>query len=344
MAAALIALGSNVGDRQRILDDAIAQLAAQPGIHLAAKSRWHATRPVGGPPGQGEFLNGAVLVETTLSPEQLHAALKQIETAAGRNRAERWAPRTLDLDLLLFDKQVIDSPELTVPHPRMAFRRFVLEPAAEIAPNMRHPTVGRTVEQLYRHMGIRTPYIAAITGAIAADKAALATAASAALAGRVILDPEPIDLSLDAIRARRFSFEGLIELLERRARPIRLTGWTSSDFMTISDYAYDESEFLCIAAVDRMGEFLDRFRELNSTLSRPKLLVSLKSPPRTSRFIETIIASIPNQSRTRDTMVELSVGLGSSVAIGWDVPLLRLDACKPEAALQELVAAIQSMQ
>src|SRR5260221_497271 len=136
MAAALIALGSNLGDRQRNLDDTIAQLAAQSGIHHVAKSRWHATRPIGGPPGQREFLNGAALIETTLSPEQLHAALKQIEAAAGRNRGERWAPRTLDLDLLLYDDRVIDTPDLTVPHPRMAFRRFVLEPAAEVSPAM----------------------------------------------------------------------------------------------------------------------------------------------------------------------------------------------------------------
>lgn len=111
-------------------------------------SSWHETEPVGGPP-QGPFLNGAALVRTDLEPRPLLRLLKTLERAAGREDAgPRWGPRPLDLDLLLFDDRVLDEPGLTVPHPRMTERRFVLEPAAEVAPELVHPATGRTVREL----------------------------------------------------------------------------------------------------------------------------------------------------------------------------------------------------
>jgi len=344
MATALIALGSNLGDRRQNLETALSQLAGHSGIRLVTKSSFHSTRPIGGPPGQGDFLNAAARLETSLSLQELHSVLKATEAAVGRVRADRWGPRTLDLDLLLYDEQVVETPELTVPHPRMAFRRFVLEPAAEIAPDMRHPTIGWTVAELRDHVRTRTPYVAAITGVVAADKTALAIATAAAIAGRIIRDPDPVDISLDAIRASRRSFDEVLELLERRARPIRMTGWTSSDFMLVSDYLFDESQILFMSVIDRRGEFTERFEELSNTLSRPKLLAILNSPLRASWFIEAIIASTPIQSRMRETMVGMGTALSSHVATSWRGPLLRLEASKPEEARDELVAAIQGMQ
>ena len=96
-------------------------------------------RPIGGPAGQEPFLNAAALLETSLPPAELLARLQRIELHLGRTRETRWAARTLDLDLLLYDNLVLNTPYLTLPHPRMAFRRFVLEPAAEVAPEMAHP-------------------------------------------------------------------------------------------------------------------------------------------------------------------------------------------------------------
>jgi pantoate--beta-alanine ligase len=152
MTAALVALGSNLGDRRENLRRAVEQLAATPGVRVVAHSRWRETSPVGGPPDQGNFFNGAALLETTLEPAELLAALLAIERALGRERRERWGPRTLDLDLLLYGDEVINTPQLTVPHPRMAERRFVLEPAAEVAPQLVHPinsqTVGRMCQTL----------------------------------------------------------------------------------------------------------------------------------------------------------------------------------------------------
>ncbi|HEX4131779.1 MAG TPA: 2-amino-4-hydroxy-6-hydroxymethyldihydropteridine diphosphokinase [Pirellulales bacterium] len=149
---ALIGLGSNLGDRAATLDRAAAALAAEPEIAVVSRSGWHETAPVGGPLGQGAFLNGTVVVETTLEPESLLDRLQQIETRLGRQRGERWAARTLDLDLLLYDDRIVDSPRLTVPHPRMAFRRFVLAPAAEVAGTWRHPRLGWKIDELLAHV------------------------------------------------------------------------------------------------------------------------------------------------------------------------------------------------
>ena len=112
------------------------------------QSAWQLTLPVGGRAAQPEFLNGAVLVETSRDPPALLQLLQEVESRFGRERRERWGDRTLDLDLLLFGDAVIKTPALTVPHPRMSFRRFVLEPAVEIAGDMMHPTIGWTLARL----------------------------------------------------------------------------------------------------------------------------------------------------------------------------------------------------
>jgi 2-amino-4-hydroxy-6-hydroxymethyldihydropteridine diphosphokinase len=156
---ALIALGSNLGDRKAILDGAVAALAGSAGVDVRAVSTYHETAPVGGPPGQGAFLNAAALVETSLSPHELFALLHRIEAQAGRVRTVRWGERTLDLDLLLFGQERIDSLDLMVPHPRMRLRRFVLAPAAEIAPLARDPTTGLTIGDMLFDLDRRPSYV-----------------------------------------------------------------------------------------------------------------------------------------------------------------------------------------
>lgn len=128
---AYLGLGSNVGDRWKALRDAVGSLSG-----VLAVSSVYETDPVGGPTGQGEFLNCVVAIETDLSPHQLLGVCHRLESAAGRVRDARWGPRTLDVDILLIDGVTIDEPDLQVPHPRMWTRRFVLEPLAEIAPEL----------------------------------------------------------------------------------------------------------------------------------------------------------------------------------------------------------------
>ena len=165
MATALIALGSNLGDRRDYLERALVRLRDVSGIHVTKVSTFHETAPVGGPPEQGNFLNGAAEIETSRSPHDLLRTLAEVENARSAGRAaSAWGPRTIDLDLLLYDDLILDDPTLTVPHPRLHERGFVLEPLAEIAPQAVHPLLGETIAALRD----RRQHGAASSGAAAA--------------------------------------------------------------------------------------------------------------------------------------------------------------------------------
>ena len=151
---ALVALGSNLGDRAGHLLGAVSALARRPGVRLVGLSRVYETEPVG-PPGQGPYLNAVAALRTECEPQELLATLLAIERAHGRVRRERWGPRTLDLDLLDFGGRVLELPGLLLPHPRLHERAFVLVPLADVAPGWRHPFLGRTAAELLAGLDAR---------------------------------------------------------------------------------------------------------------------------------------------------------------------------------------------
>lgn len=181
---AFIALGSNLGDREANLAEGLRHLEETLGVHVVRVSSWYSTRPVGGPPGQSDYLNGVAEIRTSLSPEQLLAVQHTVEQALGRERREKDGPRTLDLDLLLFDDLVRSGPAPIVPHPRLHERLFVLQPLAEIAPGVVHPGLGKPVADLLADLlGVR-PH-RAVPGRELVGKSALVTGSSSGI-GRAI--------------------------------------------------------------------------------------------------------------------------------------------------------------
>ncbi|MZP29342.1 2-amino-4-hydroxy-6-hydroxymethyldihydropteridine diphosphokinase [Heliobacterium undosum] len=149
-ARCFIGLGSNMGDRTANLTEALRRLQRTPGVAVIDHSSWYATKPVG-VVDQDDFLNGVAALLSWLSPQELLALLLETEQAMGRVRLMKWGPRLIDLDLLLYDDAVIEEENLTVPHPFMAERGFVLVPLAEIAPEHRHPG-GEMTRQLLEQL------------------------------------------------------------------------------------------------------------------------------------------------------------------------------------------------
>jgi len=141
-----IALGSNLGDSRTIVESALKTLAYTSGMALLRQSQLYQTAAVG--PPQPDYINACALCATDLEPHAVLRTLLQIEQTFGRVRRERWGARLLDLDLLLYEDRVLDSPDLQIPHPRMTERAFVLVPLAEIAPNWVEPVTGQAIASL----------------------------------------------------------------------------------------------------------------------------------------------------------------------------------------------------
>ena len=277
MSTALVGLGSNLGDRFRRLDAAVASLAAAD-LRVVGRSSWYETAPVGGPGDQDAFLNGAVLLETSLSPSALLERLQSVENAAGRTRSVPWGPRTLDLDLLLFDDRVIELPQLVVPHPRLAFRAFALRGAAEVAGDRVHPILRRSLSALRDHL--RTaPALAAAIGADDGFRCQFVAEAAHVAGARLT---EATDANIVAAAAELASRDGLtaarsLEFVAARRSAIERTvadavGWTFDD-------AWQAAEIVTLAerldATER-----DRLRaampDVVAAGRQPRLLVCLR--------------------------------------------------------------------
>jgi 2-amino-4-hydroxy-6-hydroxymethyldihydropteridine diphosphokinase len=149
---AFLGLGSNLGERLANLQGARQTLAGHAQVEIAAISPLYETTPVGGPPGQGLYLNAVLQITTDLPPRPLLAFCRTVEDAFARCREERWGARTLDIDLLLYASLVHDASDLHLPHPRLHLRRFVLAPLADLAPQLPHPRLGSSIKHLLEHL------------------------------------------------------------------------------------------------------------------------------------------------------------------------------------------------
>jgi 2-amino-4-hydroxy-6-hydroxymethyldihydropteridine diphosphokinase len=347
MAYALIGLGSNLGDRRQLLDEAIERLAQRAGITVVRHSRWRETAAVGGPPDQPAYLNGAVLVETTWDPASLLSEMQQTEAQLGRHRTERWGPRSLDLDLLLYEELVLQTPELVVPHPRMAWRRFVLEPAAEIAPDAIHPPTGWTIAQLLEHLNTAANYVA-LTGTIAVGKTLLAQRLARLLPVRLVSERgEPARLATFYQNPASNAWAMELEFLRQRTELLSTTHpeWSTSGQYALSDFWFDQSRaFADIWLPSGQTEpYQSRWELARQTVVRPKLIVVLEAPVEQLRRRIQQRGRPGEQDLAEEILVEIHRAILAQAARPDQGPVLRLVNEDPEPAVDELLAAIQSM-
>ena len=146
MSKTAIALGSNLGDSLTTLESSLTVINSIPGVNLVAVSSWYRTQPIG--PPQPDYLNGCAILNVQQTPEELLALLQAVELQFGRVRNEKWGARTLDLDIILYEDLMINTPNLTIPHPRIHERAFVLVPLAQIAADWQEPKTGKAIAQL----------------------------------------------------------------------------------------------------------------------------------------------------------------------------------------------------
>jgi 2-amino-4-hydroxy-6-hydroxymethyldihydropteridine diphosphokinase len=317
---ALVGLGSNLGDRRTHLDSAASALRNLSETTLSSISTYHQTKPAGGPAGQGPFLNAAAALDTRLAPLTLLHALQQIESEAGRIRTVRWGERTLDLDLLLFGDQIMDAPELQVPHPRLGVRRFLLAPLEEIAPKARDPLTGRSVSELLANLDRRPSYLALAGWWKAPEKQGTLDRVIGELKtgclSRRDLEGSTENGWLGELSPQPFG--ALEKSLEFLASPITSSPgdqWIVTDF-TIDDLVTDANERWGPLSKAKPGSLVRQFASRELTLVEPTfIVVDGPRPSADQRDAKPLLRSTPR---------------------------LRLESLSPDEQVSEILAACAS--
>jgi len=342
MADCLIALGANLGKRSATLDQAVQQLGEHPQIEITGVSAWHETQSVGGPAGQRSYLNGAVRITTKLNPHQLLAFLQEIENRAGRERAVRWSARTLDLDLLLFGEQMVHTPGLSIPHPRMTFRKFVLVPAAEIAGEMIHPECGWTIASLLAHLQAAPRYIA-ITGVHYDFQERLAVALAERIEGACVLRSEIAARTGVARDCGSRDPAGEVEFLTEAGKRLRscwagaslpTDGWWVSDFWLAEALAAAST----LPPADPQRALLGQ-QAMAARRHLPPRLLLIVDDFQVARPMEPAVAADSDEAAP----VPYPQSLERLTMSGLQGPRLHISARDGEGALTEAAAAVAAM-
>ncbi len=347
MSWCLVGLGSNVGDRAGAIALALEELGRRPQIAVVRQSRLIETVPVGGPPGQSLFLNAAALLQTSLEPLAILSVLQEVEAKLGRQRAVRWGSRTIDLDLLLYDQLVLSTPSLTLPHPRMAWRRFVLEPASEIAGAMIHPVIGWSIARLWQHVRTARDYVA-ICGPIAVGQTSLSQRLASTAGACWLVDPGPsVAFAAALVQPSSLIENAELESLARRARLLAADAsvWREPVPFWVSDFWLDQSlaHFRAWLPQQRWQTLKTRWEEATRGVVRPKLVVA----------IDVSMAALRDCLAASGSVSACSTGEALErflAAWEWCLgreevgPVLHLSDPVSDLALEEVLAAVDAMR
>ena len=319
-----------MGQRREQLNRAVELLRFMPGVTLLRVSRYRETKPIGGPVGQSPFLNGACLLETDLQPHEMMGMLAAVENTLHRERGDRWGPRSIDLDLLLYDDLVTEGESLTIPHPRMATRRFVLEPCAEIAPEIEHPLCGCSLQEMLDNISQPHTHVA-VVGVPGSGAPEVAAAVADAALGRFVHAPAPLPSSMVSRRevvSRREEDPGSLDdwraTLRSCAGSLASAGWPDDPHVTVADYWL---ETLRLAAADALSPAdFDRFdadyARVAAGTEAPHVVILLQVPP--DVLEERIEFRARHAVPSTDLFADLSAAAVCASPRQSIVPLLRL--------------------
>jgi len=247
MTTAYIGLGSNLGDRKSFIDNALKMLAESEDIKVTRVSDVIETAPLGSA-NQPAYLNTVVSIETSLTADKLHKTLVGVEISLGRTREEKWSSRTIDLDLLLFGEEIINSPDLTVPHSQMHLRSFVLEGLRQLNPGLLHPVIEEPVKELAERLNgcdfvlnPKMPQLVSIAGIIGVGKTTLAKKLSELFDCKLVLEPYDTNPFMPDVYAghKELALDSQLFFLNKRIEQLNRDTLAGGQIV-VSDYVFEK--------------------------------------------------------------------------------------------------------
>jgi len=286
--SAYIGLGSNMGDRQNNLRQALSELETHPSILSVEVSSFYETKPLG-PSNQDDFLNAVVKLRTLIGPFGLWKILNRTEIKLGRRRKlnakKNWGPRTLDLDLLLYEEGVLNEPDLVIPHPQMHLRSFVLTGMCELAPDFIHPVLGRSMQELATRLNggnywldSEKPQLISIAGNIGVGKTTLAAGLAERLNAKFISEKYDDNPFLPEVYAGRteLALDSELFFLSSSASQLRKDRLFASRHY-VSDYVFDKALIYASSWLTEsdLGAYREQYEYTNKTIAAPVLVIYL---------------------------------------------------------------------
>ena len=288
MSEVYLALGSNMGEKARHIIKALIEIDGLPRTKVKRVSHIITSVPEGGPPNQEDFMNGACLIETELSPPELLRHLLQIEKKEGRIRGPKWGPRPLDIDIIFYEDQIIETETLTIPHPRMHSRLFVLKPLLELTTNFIHPLLHKSTRQLAKDLeGAPKFKIISVIGPIGAGKSTVALELAVSLEVPFVPDPEH-ELAGELMRFYRNPRENALKLqtafLHARSRDIlSLPEKVKEQPAVVLDFFMDNENLFSQLNLSETEKSIhdEEYEKASKDIRDPDLVIYLKASPET---------------------------------------------------------------
>lgn len=285
---AYIALGSNLGERSAYIKKAIEMLAGSEGISIVGMSKIIETISLADK-SQPDYLNAVAAIQTTLSPQELHRRMMYIEDALGRERKGKWSPRTIDLDLLLFGDEVINTPDLTVPHRQMHLRSFVLKCLCELSGQLNHPLLNQPMSELAGRLNgldfvfdANSPQLVSIAGIIGVGKTTLAKALADVLGCKLLLEEYDTNPFLPQVYAgrKKLALDSQLYFLNSRVEQLHIDSLSAGQIV-VSDYIFDKEPIYANRTLDaqQLGEYKKQYKTVADTVAEPVLVIYLQDSP-----------------------------------------------------------------